>query len=79
MGYRNNSHVHEEVYAGCNVECHVSKVCMTIIYSNSCTYVGFLKETRVHIKKLSLGYFWAFSDFVVFWKVLANRNIFPMV
>ena len=31
MGYRNNSHVHEEVYVGCNVESHVFKVYVGII------------------------------------------------
>ena len=51
MGCRNNSHVHEEVYMGCNVESHLFKVYTAIIYSNLCTYVGFLKETHVHIKK----------------------------
>ena len=51
MGCRDNSHVHEEVYAGCNVYSHVFKVYASIIYSKSCTYVGFLKETHVHIKR----------------------------
>ena len=36
---------------GCNVESHVFKVYVTIIYSNSHTDVGFLKETHVHINK----------------------------
>ena len=67
MGCINNSHIHEEVYMGCNAESHVFKVYTTIIYSNSHTYAGFLKETHIHIKKNSfLGYFWAFSDFGVF-------------
>ena len=57
---------------GFNVEIHIYKVYATIIYSNSRMYVGFLKESRVHIKNSFLGYFWAFSDFGVFWKVLAN-------
>ena len=52
MGCRNDSRVHEEVYMGCNAKSHVFKAYMTIIYSNSHMYVGFLKETRVHIKKL---------------------------
>ena len=52
MGCKNNSRVHEEVYVGCNVESHVFKVYETIIYSNSRTYVGFLKETHVDIKIL---------------------------
>ena len=51
MGYRDNSHIHEEAYVGCNAESHVFKVYVTIIYSNSRTYTGFLKETHVHIKK----------------------------
>ena len=63
---------------GCNAEIHVYKAYATIIYSNSRTYVGFLKETLVHIKNSFLGYFWAFTDFGVFWKVLANSNIFTM-
>ena len=50
MGCRDNSRIHEEVYVGCNVESHVFKVHATIIYSNSCTYAGFLKESRIHIK-----------------------------
>ena len=54
MGYRNNSHVHKEVYAGCNAESHVFKVYMSIIYSKSHTYAGFLKETHAHIKKTHL-------------------------
>ena len=66
MGCRNNSRIHEEVYMGFNVESCVFKVYVTIIYSNSCTYAGFLKESRVHIKNSFLGYFWAFSDFGVF-------------
>ena len=72
MGCRNKSCLHEEVYMGCNVESHVFKVYTTIIYRNSCTYVGFLKETRVHKKNSFLEYFWEFSDFGVFWKVLVN-------
>ena len=36
---------------GCNVYSHVFKVYTSIIYSKSRTYVGFLKENRVHIKK----------------------------
>ena len=51
MGCRNNSRVPEEVYAGCSAESHVYKAYATIIYSNSCMYTGFLKETRIHIKK----------------------------
>ena len=30
------------------------------------------KESRVYTKNAFLRYFWAFSDFGVFWKVLAN-------
>ena len=30
------------------------------------------KESRVYKKNAFLRYFWAFSDFGVFWKVLAN-------
>ena len=78
-GCRNNSRVHEEVYAGCNAESRIFKAYVTIIYSNSRTYAGFLTESHVYIKNSFLGYFWAFSDFGVFWKVLANRNIFPTV
>ena len=73
MGCRDNSCVHEEVYMGCNADSHVFKAYASIIYSKLCTYVGFLKETHVHIKKGSfLGYLWEFSDFGVFWKVLAD-------
>ena len=36
---------------GFNVDSHVFKAYMSIIYSKSRTYAGFLKETRVHIKK----------------------------
>ena len=77
MGCKNNSHVHKEVYVGCNVERHIFKVYATIIYSNSRTYAGFLKENHVHIKNSFLGYFWEFYNFGVFYKVLANGNIFP--
>ena len=77
MGCRNNSRIHEEVYMGCNAESHIFKAYVTIIYSNSCTYTGFLKETHVRtgvsLRKLAytlknsfLGYFWAFLDFSVF-------------
>ena len=52
MGCRNNSHIHKEEYAGCNAKIRVFKAYMTIIYSNSHMYMGFLKETRIHIKKL---------------------------
>ena len=51
MSFRNNNHIHEELYAVCSVESHVFKAYTSIIYSKSRTYVGFLKETRVHIKK----------------------------
>ena len=54
-GCRNNSRVHEEVYAGCNIEIRIFKVYVSIIYRKSHTYAGFLKETRletrVHINK----------------------------
>ena len=66
MGCKDNSRVYEEVHAGCNEESHVFKVYTTIIYSTLRTYAGFIKESRVHIKNSFLGYFWAFSDFVVF-------------
>ena len=79
MGCRNNSHIHEEVYVGCNAESHVFKSYVAIIYINSHTYVGFLKESHVHIKNSFLGYFCEFLDFGVFWKVLANTDIFPTV
>ena len=72
MGCRDNSHVREEVYAGRNAYISVFKAYASIIYSKSRTYAGFLKETYVHKKNSFLGYFWAFSDFGVFWKVLAN-------
>ena len=57
MGCRNNNRIHEEVYASCNVESHIFKPYATIIYSNSRMYAGFLKETRVHIKKVILRVF----------------------
>ena len=41
----------------CNAESHVFKAYVTIIYSNSHAYAGFLKETRVHIKKVSFMVF----------------------
>ena len=66
MGCRDNSCIHEEVYAGFNVESHIFKVYVTIIYSNSHTYMGFSKESRIHIKNSFLGYFGEFSDFGVF-------------
>ena len=34
-----------------NAKSHVFKAYMSIIYSKSCTYVGFLKGTRIYIKK----------------------------
>ena len=37
------------------------------------------KESHAYTKNDFLRYFWAFSDFGVFWKILANRNIFLMV
>ena len=79
MGCRDNSRVHKEVYMGCNEESHGFKAYATIIYSNSHTYMGFLKESHVHIKNSFLWYFWEFSNFGVFWKVLANWNTFPIV
>ena len=60
VGYRDKSCVHEEVYMGCNVESHVFKAYVIVIYSNSRTYTGFLKESHVHIKNSFLGYLWAF-------------------
>ena len=38
---------------GCNVKCHIFKEYASIIYNKSRTYAGtgFLKETRVYIKK----------------------------
>ena len=36
---------------GCNAKSHVFKAYVGILYSKSRTYAGFLKETRVHIKK----------------------------
>ena len=47
----------EEVNIGCNVESCVFKDSMGSIYSKSHTYAGFLKETRVHVKKLILRVF----------------------
>ena len=35
------------------------------------------KESRAYTKNEFLRYFWAFSYFGVFWKVLANWNTFP--
>ena len=66
MGCRDNSRIHEEVYMVFNAKIHVFKAYMTIIYRNSHTYMGFLKESCVHIKNSFLGYFWEFSDFGVF-------------
>ena len=57
MGYKNNNRVHEEVYIGCNAESQIFKEYVTIIYNNSCTYVGFLKETHIHIKKITFRVF----------------------
>ena len=37
---------------GCNAESRVFKAYASIIYSKSRTYVGFLKETHVHIKNI---------------------------
>ena len=53
MGCRDNSRIREEVYMGCNADSHVFKEYASIIYSNSHTYAGFLKETHIHIKKIS--------------------------
>ena len=68
MGCRDNSRVHEEYTQVAMQKIHVFKAYATIIYSNLRTYVGFLKESRVHIKNSFLGYFWAFSDLVSFGK-----------
>ena len=51
MGCRDNSRIHEELYMGCNAYSHVFNTYVSIIYRKSCTYVGFLKENHVHIKK----------------------------
>ena len=51
MGCRDNNHIHEEVYGGCNADSHIFKAYASIIYSKSCTYAGFLKETRIYIKR----------------------------
>ena len=51
MGFSDNSRVHEEVYVGYSVESCIFMTYATIIYSNSRMHVGFLRETRVHIKK----------------------------
>ena len=64
MGCRNKICVHEEVYAGSSAEIHIFKAYMTIIYSNSHTYVGFLKETRVHQKTHFQGMFGHFQTLV---------------
>ena len=37
------------------------------------------KESHEYTKNTFFSYFWAFSDFGVFWKVLAIRNTLPMV
>ena len=68
----------QEVYMGCNAKIHVFKAYVTIIYSNLRTYPGFLKETRVHIKKLIfmvfLGIFrlWCLLESFSHQKYLAN-------
>ena len=51
MSCRDNNRIHEEVYVGFNVESLVFQAYVSIIYSKSRTYAGFLKETRIHIKK----------------------------
>ena len=51
MSCRGISCVREEVCIGCNAESSVFKAYVSIIYRKSCTYAGFLKETRIHIKK----------------------------
>ena len=51
MGCTDNNRVHEEVYVGCSAKSHIFKAYASIIYSKLRTYVGFLKETHVHIKK----------------------------
>ena len=38
---------------GFNVDSHVFKAYVSILYSKSSTYAGFHKETRVYIKKKS--------------------------
>ena len=57
MGFRDNSHVHKEVYMGCNVESFIFKVYVSIIYSKSRTYMGFLNSTHVYIKNIILMVF----------------------
>ena len=56
MAIRDNRRIREEVCVGCNAEIHVFKAYTSIIYRKSCTYVGFLKETHVHIKKYHLRF-----------------------
>ena len=77
MGCRDNNHIHEEVYAGCSIEICIFKVYASIIYSNSRTYAGFLKETRVYIKKSHFkGTFAHFQNLVSFGKFELTRICF---
>ena len=70
MGYRDNSPMREEVYVGCNAESRVFKAYVTIIYNNSCTYAGFLEETRVHKKKELI--FRVFLGIFRLWRLLES-------
>ena len=63
-GCRDNSHVYEEVYVGCNVEIHVFKAYASIIYSESHTYAGFLRKQVYTSKNSFLGYFGNFQTLV---------------
>ena len=74
-GLRRQQSRMKEVYAGCNAKIHVFKVYASIIYSKSRTY----GNSHIHKKISFLAYFWAFSDFGVFWKVLSDLDTFPTV
>ena len=64
MGCRDNTHVHEEYTWIAMQKSYVFKAYTTIIYSNSHTYVGFLKASRVHIKTHFQGISGNFQTFV---------------
>ena len=72
MGCRNNSRVHKEyMQVAMQKVMYLRHTRLLYIANRICTWV-FLKESRVHTKNSFLGYFCAFSDFGVFWKVLAD-------
>ena len=62
---------------GCNSDSHIFKVYMSIIYRKLRTYVGFLKETRLYIKKSHFkGTFENFQTLVSFAKVYLTEIYF---